>query len=350
MVSDCETAHVVARSDFTGHVLSKPEQRRCVSVPRFTHQSAQLDLETSTKKNMVSDCEATHVVARGDFIGHALSKPEQRRCVSVPRSVRLNIGRDKVLDEEISQLVKGYFADILVDWEAASKEDSGHSAPTAHLKSPNSWAPEYATQVEVPQGQQVMFAPPHDHPIEPIMDFYTQPFEKTELNYQAEAYEPKVIKFNSEPKGKLCPRWRKRSVQFYYQCKEVLLAMKEAMEQLSFVQGVEVVIEKSKATVDAYIRPEYFDQCKEAALFKAKQALLDSAEKTKNIYSIGYLSTPFTTTPDGFFALLGYMVCIQEACWDTFCYGYCRKGDACKLQHPPFLRTAYINIKFATGV
>lgn len=311
---------------------------------------------------MISDCETTQVVVKNTFIEHVLPKPKQRRCESVPSSVRLNNGRDKATDQEIAQLVKGCFSDASTDPGATSDEESVDSAPTNLSTSQNTWAPECATQVEMPQGQQVMLVTPQDYSVEPVMTFYTQPVEKAKLNSQAEAYEPKVTRLNTEakvftpgcclrqkpPGTKLNANARKRCARFRWQCQEVIMAAKEALERCGFVQSVEVLTEKSNWTVDAYVRPEYF-QCKEQALSKAKQALLDSAENSQGVYVMGYRSKPFMTTPDGFFVLLGVMTCIKEACWESFCYGYCGNEDTCTMQHPVYQVPVYINIKFEAG-
>lgn len=285
-------------------------------------------------------------------------KTTQRRCVSVPSSMRLNIGRDKVQDEEIAQFVSGYFSDLLADSGATPDEETVASAATDLSKSQYPWTLKCATKVVMPKVQQVVPLIPHGYPIEPIMAFYTQPREKGDLHDQAEAYEPEELKMNtkakvtpgcyvqqSPPSGRLHHKWRKRLVQFRWESQELIMSVKQAMECCTFVHGVEVLMEKNTLTIDAYSRPEYFE-CMGQALSKAKQALLDSAEKSQNVYVMGYCSSPFMRTPSGFFARLGFMSCAREACWETFYYGCCGNIDTCKRQHPFLQMHVYINVKF----
>merc|ERR550537_1292725 len=68
----------------------------------------------------------------------------------------------------------------------------------------------------------------------------------------------------------------------------------------------------------------------ERALSMAKQALLDAASRSANIYVLGYKARPFTQTATGFEATLAKMPIEEESvCWTTFEEGHCVRGPAC---------------------
>lgn len=169
--------------------------------------------------------------------------------------------------------------------------------------------------------------------------------QATKLSTDAKAFTPGCC-LQRPPGTKLNANARKRCARFRWQCQQVVLAAKEVLTTCLFMQSVEFVTAKSNLSVNAYIRPEYF-QSKEQALTKAKQALLNSAENSDGVYVLGYRSKPFLTTPEGFFTMLGVMTCMKEACWDTFCYGSCRNEGRCNLQHPVYQVPVYVNVQLA---
>lgn len=70
-------------------------------------------------------------------------------------------------------------------------------------------------------------------------------------------------------------------------------------------------------------------------LASVQDALFSAAEKSNNVYVLGYGSseTAFTTKPQGFEAHVGVMDGTQKACWYMLKNGNCRRKE-CSKQHP----------------
>jgi hypothetical protein len=79
----------------------------------------------------------------------------------------------------------------------------------------------------------------------------------------------------------------------------------------------------------------------------AKQALLDAAEKSQNVYILGYKKSPFESKVAG----LGFSVQLAivedetSACWDLLETGTCHRGCSCRWQHPTWQMPLTVLIK-----
>jgi len=301
---------------------------------------------------MNSDCSMVEVVIKNTFIEHVLPKPVQRRCASVPSSTRLNKGVDSTGEEptpEVQKTLKATVADASLNLMSDASTDSGSASDDESIDSSptntvSSEFPVAADMMAVAQMQQMVFVAV---PMSSVVPVEQPPMKVTKLSTQAKTFTPGCCLQERPPGSKLNANSRKRCAKFRWQCQQVVLAAKEALATCIFVQSVELMAQKSSLSLDARICPEYSEK-KEQALSKAKQALLDSAEQSQSVYVLGYRSKPFLTTQDGFFVILGVMTCMKDACWDTFCYGCCRNEGACTLQHPVYQVPVYINLTLAS--
>lgn len=94
----------------------------------------------------------------------------------------------------------------------------------------------------------------------------------------------------------------------------------------------------------AQIRPEDLPR-RERALTVVKEALLQAAAASGNVYVLGYLAQPFVNTPCGFAVQLAASPPESEACWDVLKKGACRRGGACRWRHPTQQRTVNVMIQ-----
>jgi len=77
------------------------------------------------------------------------------------------------------------------------------------------------------------------------------------------------------------------------------------------------------------------------------KTLLEAAAKSENIYVVGYENAPFVEFLDrpGFSTQLALVQDEESACWDLLAGGYCRRGCACRWQHPTWQVTVDVNAR-----
>jgi hypothetical protein len=73
-------------------------------------------------------------------------------------------------------------------------------------------------------------------------------------------------------------------------------------------------------------------------------ALLKAAEASDGVYIVGYEAMPFAAlgSRPGFSATLALVPDEANACWDLLARGYCRRGCACRWQHPSWQVTVEV--------
>lgn len=129
--------------------------------------------------------------------------------------------------------------------------------------------------------------------------------------------------------------------RFRYQCGFVADYVKVALTANACAVSAEAVEGPHGWAIKVHVRAK--DLChKEWLLLQAKEALLRAAERSDNVYVMGYRARPFVSTLPGFDAKLGAMVDTDKACWDVFAQGYCGRGASCRWQHPE--QTATLNV------
>jgi hypothetical protein len=65
-----------------------------------------------------------------------------------------------------------------------------------------------------------------------------------------------------------------------------------------------------------------------------KSTLLNHSSTSQGVYMLGYAANPFISRPNGCAVVIGNMAAETRACWDFYSKGLCRKGCACKWEHP----------------
>lgn len=83
----------------------------------------------------------------------------------------------------------------------------------------------------------------------------------------------------------------------------------------------------------------------ELMLAFAKQALLDTSARLGVVDVIGRTAKPFAPKSNGFVAVIGEMQPENKICWDYYSSGFCRKGCACKWEHPACQIPVSVHIK-----
>jgi len=76
----------------------------------------------------------------------------------------------------------------------------------------------------------------------------------------------------------------------------------------------------------------------------AKETLLMSTEESSSVKVMGYRSVPFLPTPRGFLAMLGAVPDQSQACYNAYGKGFCRRGAACRWQHPPCMKSVKVSV------
>lgn len=84
---------------------------------------------------------------------------------------------------------------------------------------------------------------------------------------------------------------------------------------------------------------------KEAALNAARDALLRAAKDSGAVYVLGHKAEPFLSTPVGFAASLGTVADDGAACWNMINQGFCRRGTACRFEHPAHQTTVNVMVQ-----
>mmetsp|Transcript_114460 Transcript_114460/g.296542 ORF Transcript_114460/g.296542 Transcript_114460/m.296542 type:complete len:329 (+) Transcript_114460:161-1147(+) len=84
---------------------------------------------------------------------------------------------------------------------------------------------------------------------------------------------------------------------------------------------------------------------KEAALDVAREALLQAARHSNCVYVLGHRAQPFLSTPVGFASSIGAVADESKACWSMINQGFCRKGCACRWDHPACQTTVNVMVQ-----
>lgn len=121
---------------------------------------------------------------------------------------------------------------------------------------------------------------------------------------------------------------------FNHHTGEVVAVMKAALETCPCANFVEAAQHAQGWTVSVHVNAEELIRT-EYILRIAKESLLNSTSKNAFVKVMGERLTPFLPAPQGFMATLGAVVDSSKACYDAYGKGFCRRGHACRWQHPP---------------
>lgn len=160
------------------------------------------------------------------------------------------------------------------------------------------------------------------------------PEEKSRLSVTAKCFVPMVLVPD-------CAAFR-----FQPQITAATEAAKAAMAQSGMLVSICAYFVANAITIYVEMRQEHA-AFKERLLWRAKQALLTSAEQSESIYVLGYGAKPFQRTPQGFKAVLAGMEDTSLACWAFYTKGSCcQKG--CPWQHPTYTAEVEVSITFVS--
>eukprot|EP00440_Ansanella_granifera_P061158 gb/GFBE01066298.1/.p1 GENE.gb/GFBE01066298.1/~~gb/GFBE01066298.1/.p1 ORF type:complete len:315 (+),score=71.14 gb/GFBE01066298.1/:1-945(+) len=119
---------------------------------------------------------------------------------------------------------------------------------------------------------------------------------------------------------------------------EVSQAVSHLQSMLSAcLNRLEVAAAADGSSFEMVLTPGSQAQNLEGLLSLAKRSLLQWAEKFSTAtYVIGFGGKPFAATSDGmgFVATMGYLEDTETACWDSYKWGYCARGQCCRWSHP----------------
>eukprot|EP00440_Ansanella_granifera_P026408 gb/GFBE01028687.1/.p1 GENE.gb/GFBE01028687.1/~~gb/GFBE01028687.1/.p1 ORF type:complete len:302 (+),score=63.67 gb/GFBE01028687.1/:1-906(+) len=89
----------------------------------------------------------------------------------------------------------------------------------------------------------------------------------------------------------------------------------------------------------------------EALMAMAKQSLLQWAEGSTMTYVMGYCGIPFAQLPGmpGFTVNLGALEDPSCACWDSYRWGFCKRGPVCRWQHPQRVVSCTVRLEMAVA-
>lgn len=122
--------------------------------------------------------------------------------------------------------------------------------------------------------------------------------------------------------------------------------LRQAVMATGLAMSCEIVSDKNGFEILAIATQ---DQALQGVLNMAKQSLLQWAESSSSIYVLGYCHRPFIPLPDGigFVATMSLMEDTSCCCWDAYKWGYCKRGQQCRWQHPRRLVPLSLRIQSA---
>eukprot|EP00930_Biecheleria_cincta_P074496 TRINITY_DN61706_c0_g1_i1.p1 TRINITY_DN61706_c0_g1~~TRINITY_DN61706_c0_g1_i1.p1 ORF type:complete len:292 (+),score=67.27 TRINITY_DN61706_c0_g1_i1:179-1054(+) len=124
-------------------------------------------------------------------------------------------------------------------------------------------------------------------------------------------------------------------------------SMRQAIMATGLVMSSNIVLDKNGFEILAMSTQ---DQALEGVLTMAKHSLLQWAETSSSIYVLGYCHRPFIPLPDGigFVATMSVLEDTSCCCWDAYKWGYCKRGQQCRWQHPR--RLVPLSLRIRSGM
>jgi hypothetical protein len=131
--------------------------------------------------------------------------------------------------------------------------------------------------------------------------------------------------------------------QFQQDVAAVVMAVKSSLECSGFDICVDLAEHNQGWLVTVKVHSHDMHRA-EYMITVAKETLLMSTDEASKVKVIGYRLVPFLPTPQGFLAMLGAVPDHSQACYDAYGKGFCRRGAACRWQHPPCMRSVKVGI------
>jgi hypothetical protein len=127
---------------------------------------------------------------------------------------------------------------------------------------------------------------------------------------------------------------------------DLVSTVMSALKKSPYVASVEACKDASAQTWSIEVSPLQQTPAQEEYLLSlAKHALLDTGSSSDVVGLMGRTAKPFLPKPNGFVAVLGEMKAENKVCWDYYSSGFCRKGCACRWEHPDCLMPLSVHIK-----
>jgi len=239
----------------------------------------------------------------------------QPRCSSVPPSVRL------CRKEELASVCDGKLIMPVPMPLSFYQSDASTDAHTEHSTTCSECGFSDSSPVSTAWKQEAFAQGPPGILMQSVTPL-APPRQRSPLNVKASAFQPQFVPEKTEKDG------------YEHSFTEVVQQVRQIISDSEQVAHAEVSEDASGWTLT--IKPCGADEWQSESLMTlAKEALLDAASSSRNIYVMGYCAPkPFTMRAQGFQATLGAMESASGACWHYFKKGFCRHGDDCRTQHP----------------
>jgi len=127
-------------------------------------------------------------------------------------------------------------------------------------------------------------------------------------------------------------------IAFQEEVRRVAEEVAQALCQLEYAPQTEAIMtnkstDEGICTITATLAKEHQDSMKHL-LTNAKDEIFQRTNRSRGVCLLGYKKTPFTSTPDGFTAMLGTVSPKRQACRQFYAEGRCKYMDDCYWQHP----------------
>jgi len=291
------------------------------------------------------------LVVRNTFLSTVGSSRTAPRSASVPAGARLAgrlpRGKDPLHDQEEPAVSEA------ASTQACSEVDASVGEASADRASPS--GREGHLQAQLP-GVRHVSSDSGDSPVEASGGYLVLALEEilagqgqlrcrerkssqpTRLNSHARAWTPGEVGAWAQPQA-LRP-------DLLWQVRGVVQAAALALGSADSVLGVDVAEEGAKGwTIIAHLSPQELSRQRECVLGIAKEALLQGACASQNVYVLGHHWRPFMATPLGFCARLAAVPEPKKACWSLLDNGVCPAGGNCRWEHPPLQTNISIMVK-----
>lgn len=157
---------------------------------------------------------------------------------------------------------------------------------------------------------------------------------ETRLNSRARAWTPQ----EAVPKVPSTP-------ELMWEVRAVVRAATFALAGAERIIGTDANEGPQGWVIVAHLLPEDYARQRERLLCLAKEALLQGARASQNIYVLGHRWRPFMATPLGFCARLAAVPEPKQACWGLLDKGVCTAGGKCHWEHPTYQTNISVMVK-----
>mmetsp|Transcript_23420 Transcript_23420/g.66284 ORF Transcript_23420/g.66284 Transcript_23420/m.66284 type:complete len:301 (-) Transcript_23420:238-1140(-) len=274
----------------------------------------------------------------------------ERRCSSVPRSLRLAPETSRLKYEEFGKQMSSRAPSTCEEVSTAAElserdasvggEDDTTLTPPL---TPTGSTPKIHQKCGSALTEAFLLAPPAcsfglaEEATPPPPE--APPRQRLKLNSKAQAWTPEAsaVSHHSATVGFIIQ-----------QIAAVVAATVGALQQGLATAAVEASEGPAGWSLVVTVPLAEFQQQREQVLANACQALLGAAcSRGGGVHVLGSMATPFIATPFGCSAMLGAVADENKACWDAVACGFCHRGRNCRWEHPICRVTVNIMVKIA---